>query len=220
MSNKIKEYQEKADKLERSIKVTKDPAIKAKMEDMLATLLKNIDEFKAELEAAKKDKPAPEPKPKPEPTPAAGGGAKKGRGRPKKSEPAPEPKPEPEPKPKPAPKKIASGLSAADCEELLAKEKHRTKTAKKYIKKREAAGKPIKVTPAETLKKAVRLTTKKLEEKAGNKHTLSKGDLNATRGYIVDMASNIVRIEKDKEKKKEFLTELIKELTSLKGKIK
>lgn len=93
--------------------------------------------------------------------------------------------------------------SLADCREIIKKYEGEKHTEKKRVEKRVAAGKPEKLTPAETIKKAAKSVAKKVEEKPP-----TKTDVNAAIKQISDLALSLAKGIDNKEGRNNFFKQL------------
>lgn len=123
-------------------------------------------------------------------------------------------KKQPEKKSEPAKK----SLTALDrCREIIAKYNDKKKADAKRVKKRVKAGKPVELTPAETIKKAASSVRAKVVEM--DKGLKASEETSIISGIVKSVVSAMAGI-KDPHRKKQFLSKIIENLSKLNKNIK
>ena len=112
----------------------------------------------------------------------------------------------------PSTAKKSSDASLERCKEILAKYNDKKKTDAKRVEKRKKAGKPVELTPSETIKKAAKsVKTKVVEMDKGLKVSEEASIIRGILDSVVSAMSGI----KDSHRKKMFIGKIIEGLRKL-----
>lgn len=183
-----------------------DPRTSGDTKKALEIGLKNAKEKLAALKAAEKEEEPAPPKPKPE------------KKEPKKAEAkaaAPKAKAEKVSKAK------EEAQSAIDrCKELIAQFKAKKKSSKERVEKRRKAGKPVELTPSETVQKSAKALKAKVVDIKNKDEYLKKGEVNQLVTGILQTVKNALDGIEVKKDKVEFLTKLYAKIAEMEADVR
>lgn len=112
-------------------------------------------------------------------------------------------------------KKKESTSALQKCKDLLAKYEEKKKTDAKRLKKRAEQGKPIELTPAETVKKSAQKVEAKVIDIVEKTGGLKAAEINQLSKGIIETIKNTLEGITDTTKKHKFLKEIGKEIHDL-----
>lgn len=122
------------------------------------------------------------------------------------------------------PKKAAGGVKKSakqlidDCRKLLSRNKQEKKTAAKRIESRKKAGKPVELTPSETVSKTAKaVTSKVISIKEKTDKGLPAGEVNKLSAGIIATIRATIKGILGTGDKRVFLDDLVDEINSLKS---
>jgi DNA repair protein RadC len=121
-------------------------------------------------------------------------------------------------KEEPKKKKIISD-SLQKCKDLLAKYQEKKKNDAKRLQKRAEQGKPVELTPAETVKKSAQKVEAKVIDIVETRGGLKAAEINQLANGIISTIKSTLEGIEDTTKKHKFLKEIVKEIQDLEKKL-